>query len=161
MSLVIMRATLLLKTFLVNRFSRLVSLLTPLHIPPAKEFSSTPVSRRRDAPFLNYALMTLARIVLDSLRLLPSPSTRRVDPRETQVHGGLLARFIQGHQQSSGFGFVLGFEAGEGFGGVVKSVKNAFATEKQTITRFHVHASSMLPWGLFRRLGNSGTIVTE
>ena len=46
-----------------------------------------------------------------------------------------------------GFGLVLGLEAGEGFGGVVKGVINAFAAEEQTITRFHVHASSILPWG--------------
>ena len=39
---------------------------------------------------------------------------------------------------------ILGLEAGEGFGGVVKGVIDAFAAEEESVTQFHVHASSIL-----------------
>jgi hypothetical protein len=63
------------------------------------------------------------------------------------------------HKQTRGYGLVLGFEAGESFGGVVKGVINAFATEEQTITRFHIHASPILSEMQFQQLPDSGRIV--
>ena len=60
---------------------------------------------------------------------------------QTQIHGRLVAGFIHRHEQALSVGLVLGLEAGEGFGGVVKGVVNALATEEQTVTRFHFHAS--------------------
>ena len=49
---------------------------------------------------------------------------------KAQVHGGLFARFIHCHEQTIGLGLDFGLEAGEGFGGVVKSVIDALATEE-------------------------------
>ena len=51
----------------------------------------------------------------------------QIDAGKAQVHGRLLARLVHGHQQALGLGPVFGLEAGEGFGGVVKAVVNAFA----------------------------------
>jgi hypothetical protein len=48
-----------------------------------------------------------------------------------------LPALVERQQQARGLGLFLGLEALEGLGGVVKSVVNAFATEKQTITLFH------------------------
>jgi hypothetical protein len=52
------------------------------------------------------------------------------DSGQTQIHGGLFARFIHRHEQAIGLGLVLGLEAGEGFGSVVKGVINALAAEE-------------------------------
>lgn len=53
-----------------------------------------------------------------------------VNPGEAEIHGGLLARFVQRQQQARGFGAVFGLERLEGFGGVVEGVIDAFATEE-------------------------------
>lgn len=50
-----------------------------------------------------------------------------IDAGQTQIHGGLVAGLIHRHEQPIGLCLVLGLEAGEGFGGVVKGVVNAFA----------------------------------
>jgi hypothetical protein len=52
---------------------------------------------------------------------------QEINAGKAQVHGGLLAGLVHGHEQSVGLGLVFGFEAGKGFGGVVKGVVNAFA----------------------------------
>jgi len=70
---------------------------------------------------------------------------------QAEVHGGLFAGLVHGHEQALGLGLVLGPEAGEGFGGVVEGVIDAFATEEETVTQFHVHASSILPGRRIRR----------
>jgi len=70
--------------------------------------------------------VSVEEVVQDVDVLWPSA----VDAGQTQIHRGLLARFIHRHEQAIGFGLVLGLEAGEGFGGVVEGVVNAFATEK-------------------------------
>jgi hypothetical protein len=54
----------------------------------------------------------------------------QINTGEAQVHGRLPSCFVHSDEQPDGFGLVLGFEAGEGFGGVVKGVINAFATEE-------------------------------
>jgi hypothetical protein len=41
-----------------------------------------------------------------------------IDAGQTQIHGGLFARFIHRHEQAVGLGLVLGLEVGEGLGGV-------------------------------------------
>ena len=56
-----------------------------------------------------------------------------------------FARFIHRQQQALGDGLVLGLEAREGFGGVVKGVVNAFATEEQAVTVFHGSYLASLP----------------
>ena len=63
---------------------------------------------------------------------------------ETEVHGRLVTSFIQRDQHAGGLDFDLGLETLEAFGDGIEGVVNAFTTEEQTITQFHVHASSRL-----------------
>ncbi|SRR6266568_5627525 len=75
--------------------------------------------------------------------MLPGPlrnpwiAVLEVDPRKAQIHRGLPAGFVQGKQQPFGLGLVSGLEALVGFGGVVESVVNAFATEEKAVSLFH------------------------
>ena len=82
-----------------------------------------------------------------------------VNAGEAEVHGGLLAGLVHGGEEAVGLGAVAGFEAGEGFGGVIKRVEDAFAAEEEAVTQFHVHASTSLARGGFRRLANFGRMV--
>jgi len=53
-----------------------------------------------------------------------------VDAGQTQIRSGPFASLIHRHEQPIALGFVLGLEAGKDFGGVVKSVIDAFATKE-------------------------------
>lgn len=60
--------------------------------------------------------MILVQHVLPGARRHHRVAVAEIDAGQTQIHGGLFARFIHRHEQALGLGLVLGLEAGEDFG---------------------------------------------